>query len=281
VNSSELCDYLRRHAADFDRVVAGPYLFGLTLAVAAIQPDKTSLVPCLHDEPFACLPSVARMFRETPRVLFNSRPERNLACRIYGIDPSRTSVVGMGIDPVDIPPGAAPKCPASSVIYCGRREPLKGTPLLVDYMTAFRSRTRRDVKLVLTGSGPVDVPADMQPHVIDMGLLSEEQKWAAMSSATVFCHPSRNESLGIVLLEAWLAGTPALVRADSEVLRDHCERSNGGLWFNTYPEFEEELMLLLQNESLRKAMSAAGNSYVRREYSWENIQEKLLAALDG
>ena len=30
-------------------------------------------------------------------------------------------------------------------------------------------------------------------------------------------------------MEAWLEGTPAVVAAGSDVLREHCERSGGGL----------------------------------------------------
>ena len=40
-----------------------------------------------------------------------------------------------------------------------------------------------------------------------------------MAGALAFCHPSVNESFGIVLLESWLARTPALVHAGSDVLQ--------------------------------------------------------------
>ena len=79
-----------------------------------------------------------------------------------------------------------------------------------------------------------------------------------MAGALAFVHPSTFESFGIVLLESFLAGTPALVHARSEVLRWQCRRSGGGLWFRHYPDFEEELLLLLNNENLRKRMGAAG-----------------------
>ncbi|MDI6774783.1 MAG: glycosyltransferase family 4 protein [Verrucomicrobiota bacterium] len=285
VNSEALAAHLRRHEPEYDRIVLGPYLSGLVHAAAQVSPNKTILVPCLHDEPFAYLPAVARLFRGVSRIMFNSEPERDLAARLYGLDPSRASIVGMGLDPFTVAPGKAglPRelRAAPYLIYCGRRETLKGTPLLIDYLAAFRNRSGRDVKLALTGVGQVDIPPGMAGHVLDMGLVEEERKRALMAGALAFCHPSVNESLSIVLLEAWLAGIPALVRAQSEVLRRHCELSNGGLWFRAYPEFEEELLMLMDAPALRRAMGDAGLAYARREYAWEKIERRLLEALDA
>jgi glycosyltransferase involved in cell wall biosynthesis len=92
-------------------------------------------------------------------------------------------------------------------------------------------------------------------------------------------HPSTLESLGIVLLEAFMAGTPALVHAGSEVLQWQCRRSGAGLWFRNYPEFEEELVRLLDDGNLRRAMGAAGREYVRREYAWDVVEERFEDAL--
>jgi glycosyltransferase involved in cell wall biosynthesis len=283
VNSKALCDHLRAHGTEYDRVVMGPYLFGLIYFAAQIQPSRTMLVPCLHDEPFAYLESFKEMFHGVRGFMFNSVPERDLACRLYNLDLQKAPVVGMGLEPFDADPAAFSKkygVSAPYVIYSGRREPLKGTPLLVDYMTAFRARTNRDVKVVFTGSGPIDPPSELAPHVIDLGFVSENDKHEAMAGAAAFCHPSINESLSIVILEAWLARTPALVRESSEVLRYQCKCSNGGLWFRNYPEFEEELMMLLENGKLRTSMGNLGREYVVREYSWKAVEPKLLDALD-
>ena len=102
-----------------------------------------------------------------------------------------------------------------------------------------------------------------------------------MAGALAFCHPSVNESFGIVLLESWLAGTPGLVHARSEVLKYQCQKSGGGLWFKSYPEFEEELLLLLDNPALREKMGAAGRKYVQETYSWEKVGQRFFEGLDS
>ena len=282
VNSQALCDYLRRSGDKYDWIILGPYLFGLTYFASQVRPERSLLVPCLHDEPFAYLDVMGDWFRQCPGFLFNSVPEKELAQRLFGTDPARGHVVGMGITDFTADKtafAARHGLKAPYVLYSGRREAMKGTPLLLNYLDVWRARTGRDVRLVLTGSGPVDIPPALVPYVLDVGVVSEDEKREAMAGALVFCHPSVNESFGIVLLEAWLAATPALVHAGSAVLRYQCERSGGGLWFRSYPEFEEELLLLLENSALRQDMAAAGRRYVLGEYSWPAVGRRFFGAL--
>jgi glycosyltransferase involved in cell wall biosynthesis len=188
----------------------------------------------------------------------------------------------MGLEPFHAEPHVFPErhgLRRPYVLYAGRREPSKGTPLLCDYLNAFRQRTGTDLTLVLTGSGRVEPPPELRRHVFDAGLVPEEEKREAMAGALAFVHPSVYESLGIVLLESWMAGVPALVHAGSAVLTWQCRQSGGGLWFRDYPEFETELLLLLRDPALRRAMGEAGRRYVLREYGWEAVEQRLLDAL--
>ena len=282
VNSTPLCRHLQ--TAGYDRIVVGPYLFGLTYFASRVHPDRTLLLPCLHDECFAYLAAMRDLFASVRGWIFNAAPERALAARLYNLDVARAAVVGLGLTPFEAD-GARFRSQrhieTPYVIYSGRREPLKGTPLLLDYLTIFRERTRKDVKLVLTGSGPVEPPAALAPHLCDLGFVDEATKHDAMAGALAFCHPSVNESLSIVILESWLAGTPVLVHSGSEVMQDQCRRAKGGLWFRNYPEFEESLMLLLTQPGIREAMAQAGNQFVRTEYAWPAVERRLLAALDA
>lgn len=284
VNSESLYAHLRNEGQNYDRIVMGPYLFGLVYFASQIVPDRTLLLPCLHDECFAYLDTIREMFASVRGWMFNTEPERDLAVRLYGIEAARAHVVGMGLEPFTAD-GArfrhAHGIAHPYVLYSGRREPLKGTPLLLDYLGVFRERTRQDIKIVLTGSGPVDLPPAMAPHVIDVGFVSEQDKHDAMAGALAFCHPSVNESLSIVILESWLAGTPVLVHAGSEVMRSQCLRANGGLWFRNYPEFEEALMLLITQPDVRGTLAGNGKRFVETEYSWTAVESRLMAALDG
>jgi glycosyltransferase involved in cell wall biosynthesis len=284
VNSRALCEALAAELNDADRVVAGPYLFGLTVFAARVRPRQTLLVPCLHDEPFARTSPVRDLFAAVRGCLFNSRPERDLAAALFGHRHANAPVVGMGIEAFDAHPErflAAHGIRDPFLLYAGRREPLKGTPMLVDYFDAFRRRTGRPLRLVLMGSGPVTVPEHLAPHVTDLGFVSETVKHDAMAAALAFCHPSVNESLGIVLLEAWQAGTPALVHAGSAVLADQCRRSGGGLWFRHYPDFETMLLELMDQPGLRARLGESGQAFVTGNYAWPAVTHRFLDAVDA
>lgn len=283
VNSRALIAYLREHIGRFDRVVMGPYLFGVVYAASQVAPEKTVLVPCLHDENFAYLSIIRDMFHRVGGLMFNIEPEKELALRLYEL-PERGTVVGMGIPDHPTDPHAFAKMHGLQhpyVIYCGRREVLKGTPILVAYLDAFRERTGRPVDFVFTGSGPIDPPPALAPAVRDFGFVSETEKRQAMAGAVAFLHASVNESFGIVLLEAWLSRTPALVHARGVVLRDQCRRSGGGLWFRHYPDFEECLLRLLDDHDLRKRLGESGRRYVLDRYNWTAVDRRLFHALDG
>lgn len=282
VNSAPLYEYLRQQGAQYDRIIIGPYLFALSYFASRIHPARTLLLPCLHNEAFAYLATIAEMFHSVAGLLFNAEPERQLAMRLYKIDPAKSHVVGMGLDAFTADPSRFLRqrsIEAPFLIYSGRREPLKGTPLLLDYLEGFRRRTGRDLRLVLTGTGVVDVPRSLNGFVLDLGFVSEEEKHDAMAASLAFCHPSVNESFSIVIMESWLAGAPVLVHAGGDVMPEHCRLSHGGLWFRNYLEFEEEAMLLLTRPDLRGQLAEGGRNYVLSTYNWDAVWRRLAQAL--
>ncbi|MBQ7666544.1 MAG: glycosyltransferase [Kiritimatiellae bacterium] len=284
VNSTALVDWIKSGGRDYDRIVVGPYLFGLTREVCLAAPERTLLVPCFHDECYARVEALHAAFSKIRGFLFNTEPERKLAHRLMsGLSPRVEETVAMGIEPFEASKTAFASrtgIAAPYIIYSGRREGAKGTPILLDYLDAFRRRTGRDVHLVLTGSGEIEPPSSLVPAIHDLGFVSEEEKREAMAGAAAFVHPSVNESLSIVVLESWLALTPALVHAKGAVLKWQCESACGGLWFKDYPEFEEELSFLLDNPAAAATLAAQGRRYVLSRYSPEAVRARLGSALE-
>jgi glycosyltransferase involved in cell wall biosynthesis len=162
-----------------------------------------------------------------------------------------------------------------TLLYVGRREPDKNTPQLIDYFIRYKTRHPGDLRLTFVGAG------DPLPRRND--LIETEPDWssdAMYRDADVFCHPSINESFSIVLMQAWLAELPAIVHGDCAVTREHCERSNGGLWFRSYVEFEELLDRLLASPALRSQLGRNGRAYVEREYSWDAVLRRFDSAME-
>ncbi len=91
--------------------------------------------------------------------------------------------------------------------------------------------------------------------------------------------PSVNESLSIVIMESWLAGRPVVVHARCAVTSHHAKRSQGGLAFGTYFEFEEILNVLLEQRELGNRLAKNGRAYVLGELSWSSCLARFDAAM--
>jgi len=101
-------------------------------------------------------------------------------------------------------------------------------------------------------------------------------KYNAIAAAELVIMPSRFESLNMVILESWLCETSVLVNGDCDVLREQCRKSNGGLWYNNYEEFEACLRLMLTKKDLSERMGIHGKDYVEKNYSWGEIERRYL-----
>jgi glycosyltransferase involved in cell wall biosynthesis len=158
------------------------------------------------------------------------------------------------------------------VLYGGRIDPGKGCEELIEYFSAY-VQEGGDASLVLMGVKLMPLPEE--PFINFAGLLSEQERLQALEAATVVAVPSPYESLSLLALEALAVDTPILCNARSDVLVDHCLRSNGGLFYADRDEFVESLKLLIADERLRAAMGRAGREYVRRNYRWDVVLGKL------
>jgi glycosyltransferase involved in cell wall biosynthesis len=283
VTSPGLFAHLEARGPDYDLVCFAPYLFGTTLGGVPRVAERAALIPCLHDEPFAHLEVVRRTFAACRGFIFNSAPEAALAEKLYGLGDRPAGVVGLGFDappPVDAAAFRARHgLTGPLLLYLGRKEVGKNVHLLVEYARRYRETHRADLTLVLAGDGPVTVPAGTD-GVRDLGYLDRADKTAAYAAATVVCQPSRNESFSIVLMEAWLAGTPVLVHAGCPVTSHHAFTSGGGLAFGDFYEFAGALDRLLDDADLRRRLAAQGRGYVEREYAWPAVMDRLHATLD-
>src|SRR5690606_12676239 len=102
----------------------------------------------------------------------------------------------------------------------------------------------------------------------------DEERLHALDAATVVVVPSPHESLSLLALEAFAVGTPVLANGRSEVLVDHCRRSNAGLYYEDRWEFVDALKLLTRDAGLRTAMGRNGQAYVNANYRWDIIMHK-------
>jgi len=128
--------------------------------------------------------------------------------------------------------------------------------------------------LVLIGGGDIAIPESVKDDVYDLGFVSKQDKYNAMAAAELLCQPSHNESFSLVIMESWLCGRPVLVSSQCAVTKDFAKRSNGGLYFKDYFEFEGCVQYILQNPEAAAELGANGGAFVRENFEWDVIVEK-------
>ena len=157
-------------------------------------------------------------------------------------------------------------------LYGGRIDPGKGCEELIEYFSAYVG-DGGEASLVLMGLKLMPLPEE--PFINFAGMLSDQERLQALEAATIVVCPSPYESLSLIALESLAVGTPILCNARSDVLVDHCLRSNGGLFYRDRDEFVACMTLLVADERLRAAMGRSGREYVRRNYRWDVVLGKL------
>lgn len=277
-NSKGLYEHIVAHPER--RCLFMPYPMGLSFWGSFLAQGRAFHIPCLHDEPYAYYSTYRAMLRQAEAVLFNSHPERELALRLYELDPAKAVVTGEGIELRW--EGDAQRfveqtgITGPTLLYVGRYDFGKNVPQLVSFFREWKAQTGRPLTFVRVGPGGFPVPKAMADWVVDLGFIGLQAKHDAYAAATVFCQLSTIESFSIVLMESWLQGTPALVNAHCPVTTDFALRSGGGIPCAGFNEWAIALSRLLDDAPLRQAMGAAGQQFVRRECRWDEIARYLL-----
>jgi glycosyltransferase involved in cell wall biosynthesis len=274
--SPALQEFLEREVENYDLTLFAPYFFGTTIWGAQVAPKRSALVPCLHDEAYARLQTIRRVLGSVRGCVFNSEAEERLA---RGLSEVRQSgIVGLGFDPPQGPPAAhfaEPRGIGRYLLYAGRIEEGKRVNVAVEHAMRHAEESPDAPKLVLIGSGTYEPPDDAEGVVVSAGFLDEDERRAAYAEAVALVNPSELESFSIVLMEAWLEGTPALVASGSDVMREHVERSGGGLTFASYEEYRVAVDALLADEGRRQTLGQAGRTYVLEQYSWPAVRQRF------
>jgi glycosyltransferase involved in cell wall biosynthesis len=268
----------------FQAVLFFTYLYYPTFWGLAAAPERSILVPTAHDEPPLRFGVFQEMFRLPRAFGFCSAPEQALVRDRFGPLLVPEAVAGIGIEVPASTDGEGFRIRhdvrGPYLLYAGRIDAGKGCAEMLGYYQRYRRDCRGAAELLLIGKLNMELPR--LPGVRYLGYLSEEEKHAAMAGACAVVCPSPYESLSIVLLEGLGLGTPGLVSARSDVLRDHCLRSNAGLYYSDAEEFVEAADLLVRQGGLRAVMGENGRSYVQRNYRWEVVLDRyrrLIAAV--
>jgi phosphatidylinositol alpha-mannosyltransferase len=202
--------------------------------------------------------------------------------RFYG---GRYRIIPNGVTLPDVPPRAAgrtvdPRTPLR-IAFVGQAVERKGLPVLVRAFEALREHL--PAELVVVGASADEVG----PMLIDdrgvtvLGKVSDEERTRALAGADLLCAPSLGaESFGMVLTEAFAAGTP-VVASDIAGYRDVVRDGVDGVLVprGDATALAETLRELALAPERRVAMAQAAARRAER-YAWPTVAAEVLGAYE-
>jgi glycosyltransferase involved in cell wall biosynthesis len=111
-----------------------------------------------------------------------------------------------------------------------------------------------------------------------LGIVNEQDKHTLLSRAELLLLPSRTDSFGIVLLEAWAHGKPVIGARAGGIPGVIDEWHNGLLvGFGDVAGLAEAIQTLLTDELRRQRMGENGRDKVHSQYTWEQVGQRVWA----
>ena len=181
----------------------------------------------------------------------------------------------------DVPPRPELADGRLNVLFVGRLDPRKGLPVLLAALPALRQSVP-EARLVVVGDSflrgwfEARLPMREREHVLFAGSVTPAALPSYYASAHAFVSPAtRNESFGIVLLEAMAAGK-ALVASDIPGYRAVVEDGVDGLLVSPGDAgaLATTLAQLLRDPARRLALGARGRAKAEA-YGWPTVTGRL------
>ena len=167
------------------------------------------------------------------------------------------------------------------IVFIGQAVDRKGLPVLLRAFEALREHVPATLTIVGAGSDEVEHMSLDDRGVRALGKVSDEVKRAELRAADVLCAPSlHGESFGMVLTEAFAAGTP-VVASDIPGYRDVARHGVDGLLVPRGDALAlgEALRDLALDPERRAAMAAAARARAER-FAWPQVAEEVVGAYE-
>ena len=193
-------------------------------------------------------------------------------------------VIPNGVDLDGPPAGPKPESEELRVLFVGRAEERKGLPVLLRAFEALAEHVPAHLEVVGATTGEI---ARHLSYPVTLGRIDatarveHEELWQRLHRADVLCAPSlRGESFGMILIEAFAAGTPVLASAIAGYAEVVTDGVDGVLVPPGDPRrLAEELQAMHLAPERRRAMGEAASESAQR-YAWPDVAERVEAVYE-
>jgi glycosyltransferase involved in cell wall biosynthesis len=116
-------------------------------------------------------------------------------------------------------------------------------------------------------------------NILELGFVSEEEKWQLLSGADIFLFPSFYEGFGLPILEAQLAGAPIITSLNSCLPEVSGE---GAMFVNPQnsDQIAEVAKRIIDDKALRDRLIQLGRENVKR-FNWGRCALQTLRVLNN
>lgn len=279
-----LIAYLKENAQQYEAVIFFTYVYYLAVKGIGLHLGNSVLLPTAHDDTTIRLPIYRDVFQSPRAILYNSVEEKEFIINNFHTEtkPSRLTCVG-----IDIPRDQEYRFPARLdaykdmyIVYVGRVSVGKNFPELNRDFIEYKKRNPSPLKLIVIGKIDDNMPITYSEDIIYAGFVTEEEKTAVLKGARLLVMPSIYESLSLVILESMAVKRPVLVNGNCAVLKGQCIRSNAGLYYTDYFEFEAALDYMLHQQDAYEQMCENGRRFVERNYSWDKVTADVCSLIE-
>lgn len=190
--------------------------------------------------------------------------------------------------PFDVIPNGVALGPAPSldkrdhaVLFVGRHEPRKGLQVLLKAWPQIAERTGARLRIV--GADPLAVRflirrLGISEDTVDLlGVVPTEELETQLRSAKLLAAPSiGGESFGLVIAQAFAAGTPAVASEIAGYVEVADETTGVLVPPGDVDELARAIVGMLADESRRQELGHAARARVEERYDWHTIGCRLL-----
>ena len=272
----ELVEYVDKHQDEYEAIIVVTYLYYTAVKSIVRIKNKAIFIPTAHQEPFIHFDMYKKVFGAADAYVFLTDEEKDLVHSIFHNEDVPYEVMGVGVEVPEVVDSERFKKKYNLdnyLIYVGRIDEGKDCPRLFKYFLEYKRRVKNDLKLVLMGKAVCDIPKS--PDIISLGFVSEEDKFDGIKGAKALILPSKFESLSISVLEAMTLSVPVIVNGICDVLKGHCVKSNGGLYYKNYFEFEGCINYMMEHPEEYAIMCKNARKYVEDYFQWDDIMKKF------
>lgn len=276
---------------------SGDGLFVEAAQAAFAQSKPVVAVPLIHTGSPAIIDRFrmahqTAVYRKAAAVIALSQPEKALLAE-WGVAQTRLHILAMGVDvAVDTDEVHRNResvhrhyeLPERFVLFLGAATYDKGAFTLAQAV-ADLAREGKVVEIVCAGSQqhqlavfldifPASIRAILKERIHLLGEVKEETKQVLLADCVALALPSRVDSFGIVLLEAWQHAKPVVAAAVGGPATLVTQEKTGLLVpFGDSAPLALALQRLFNEPDLAARMGASGRQTVINQYTWDNCYD--------